>query len=109
MFRENTPRENTKIQSAISPTVKRRDVESPKILSPCVKSGKILKDSRWIYASISCMKSTGITDRAPARIPTPNLRAPSGELSRYENIYPQIRMGRKVMIVRGMIDKNSIV
>lgn len=57
---------------------------------------------------ISLIKSTGMTDSAPATIPSQNLRAPRGELSRYENIYPQMRMGRKVMITMGMSEKNAI-
>lgn len=49
-----------------------------------------------------------MTDIAPAMIPRPNLRAQRGELSRYENIYPHIRIGKKVIIAIGMSERNAI-
>ncbi len=77
-------------------------------LSFARRRGNILNDSKPVNAMMSFMKSTGMTEIAPARIPSPNLRAPRGELSRYENIYPHKRMGKKVMMTIGMSENISI-
>lgn len=73
-----------------------------------VRSGNIFHSFKFVNIMISLIKRTGTTESAHAIIPIPNLRAPRGELSRYENIYPQTRMGRKVIIIIGMREKNSI-
>ena len=86
----------------------RREKRSRISLSGLVRRGKIFQEAILPSIIRSLIKSTGTTDRAPATIPSQNLRAPRGELSRYENIYPQMRIGRKVMITMGMRDNNSI-
>jgi len=108
ILREKIPTEKIKILPTISPMVISRDTASPRWLSPCMRREKIFHCARLVNVIISLIKRTGTTDRAPAIIPSQNLRAPSGELSRYENIYPQMRMGRKVMIIIGMSEKNSM-
>lgn len=88
--------------------VTKRESVSSIWLSPSNRSGKTFHDARLAKAIISLIKSTGITDSAPAIMPSPNLCAQKGELSRYENIYPHTSMGREVMIIMGMRDSRSM-
>lgn len=105
---EKIPREKRNIHRAIIPMVIMSERLSVQYSFPCARSGNIFQDSRCKEVMISCMKRTGTTESAPASIPIANLRDPRGELSRYENTYPQIRMGRKVMMTIGMSDNTSI-
>ena len=106
--REKNPSEKANILTAITPIVIKSDNIIPVSLFQEMRSGNIFQCTRLAKSIISFMNSTGTTEIAPAIIPRPNLRAPSGELSRYENIYPHKRMGRKVIITMGMSEKISI-
>jgi hypothetical protein len=105
---EKIPREKRSTLNPIDQMVTMIERMSCMGLSCVRRRGKILKDSKPVNVMISFIKSTGTTEIAPARIPSPNLRAPSGELSRYENIYPHKRMGKKVIIIMGISENISI-
>lgn len=77
-------------------------------LSELTSRGNIFQEVRLLNIIMSLINKTGITDRHPAIIPIPNLRDPRGELSRYEKIYPQIRIGRNVNIIMGIRENSSI-
>jgi hypothetical protein len=109
IFKEKNPSEKTNILTAITPIVTKSDNIIPISLSQEIRSGNIFQCTRLTKSIISFINSTGTTEIAPAIIPSPNLRAPRGELSRYENIYPHRRMGRKVMIAMRMSENISIV
>ncbi len=109
ILRVKIPSEKTKTLTAISPIVTRSEISRYISLFHCERSGKIFHFVRPVNSITLLIKSTGTTERAPAIIPSPNLRAPRGELSRYEKIYPQIRTGKKVIIIMGMSENISIV
>lgn len=73
IFSEKIPRENIKILRAMSPILMQSEMNNLEWLSQSNSSGKMFQVVKLLKTSKSLMKSTGMTESAPARMPSPNL------------------------------------
>jgi hypothetical protein len=91
-MKKNVMKNNNK---AIIIEIQKIDINIEKKLAPLLINEKIFSFSNQINFKILSIYKTGTTEKVPAIIHAKNLLEWNSELSMYEKIYHQIRIGKK--------------